>query len=144
MVMELPLSDPEAADVYVLWVSSEKKKKKKTELYGKLEVPAVAAVAAEALAAVEEKGLGEEWRRYENRRSLNRIPSVNSIFAINQIFEKFEYLGVLGPCHSSSFSRHVLGSCRFFIFFVVSLNRNVNFSFPVYVITGPDSSLLAL
>lgn len=33
MVMELPPSDPEAADVYVLWVSSEKKK---TELYGNL------------------------------------------------------------------------------------------------------------
>lgn len=79
MVMELPPSDPEAADVYVLWVSSEKKK---TELYGNLEVPAVAAVAAEAfeepaLAAVVETGLGEEWRRYGNRRSLYRNPSVN-------------------------------------------------------------------
>lgn len=29
-----------------------------------------------------------------------------------------------------------------FHFFFVSLIRNVNFSFPVYVITGPDSSLL--
>lgn len=82
MVMELPPSDPEAADVYVLWVSSEKKKKKKTELYGNLVVSSVAAVAAEAfeepaLAAVVETGLGEEWRRYGNRRSLYRNPSVN-------------------------------------------------------------------
>lgn len=29
-----------------------------------------------------------------------------------------------------------------FHFFFVSLIRNVNFSFPVYVITGPDRSLL--
>lgn len=84
MVLELPPSDQEPADAYVLWASSEKKKKK-TVLYGKLEEP--------ALAAVKEKGHGEEWRRYENRRSLNRIPSVNSIFAINQIFEKLSIWG---------------------------------------------------
>lgn len=72
MVLELLLSDPQAAAVYVLWASCQRKM---------TEVPAGAAVAVEALeepalaAAAEGRGLGEEWRRYEIRRSLNLSPS---------------------------------------------------------------------
>lgn len=63
MVLELLLSDPQAAAVYVLWASCQRKM---------TEVPAEEPVLA---AAAEGRGLGEEWRRYEIRRSLNLSPS---------------------------------------------------------------------